>query len=55
MQRLPCMSLVSFLLAEGAESLKSLILLNKFLLVSMASDLRNSEEMTIFKIGSLFS
>lgn len=44
------MSLVSFLLAEGAESLKSQTLLIKFFMTSMASDLSNSGKMTFFNL-----
>lgn len=54
MQRQPGVSLVSFLLDKGAESLKSLILLIKFFMISMTSECSNSGKMTVFQFGNFF-
>lgn len=50
MQRQSDTSLVSFLLDEGAESLKSQTLYIKFFMTSMASDLSNSGKVTFFNL-----
>lgn len=48
------MSLVSFLLDEGAESLENSILSIKFFMISLASDLSNSGKMTVFQLAISF-